>query len=147
MIEAEASEEYSPENKGNDEIMRDKDLVQKSQSPKPNGETSPNNANKSQLEKEGSSPNELVLEKETPMKRLITALKQARAEKDAREAEEREKLMQEQVSKSLQSPVNKSNTFAFGIITVADEGEKSEIMCIIRPDNSFKGIWDIVITM
>lgn len=81
------------------------------------------------------------------MKRLITALKQARAEKDAREAEEREKLMQEQVSKSLQSPVNKSNTFAFGIITVADEGEKSEIMCIIRPDNSFKGIWDIVITM
>lgn len=30
MIEAEASEEYSPENKGNDEIMRDKDLVQKS---------------------------------------------------------------------------------------------------------------------
>jgi hypothetical protein len=62
----------------------------------------------------------MVLEEETPMKRLIKALKQARAEKDAREAEEKEKLLQEQAIKDLHAPVSKSTTIAFGLITVAD---------------------------
>ena len=54
------------------------------------------------------------------MKKLIKALKQARAEKDAREAEEKEKLLQEEAIKDLQSPLKKSKTIAFGLITVAD---------------------------
>ena len=81
------------------------------------------------------------------MKRLIQALKQARTEKDAQEAEDKEKLLQQQAIIGLQSPVSKSTTIAFGLITVADEGQTNEFMCIIKPDNSFKGIWDIVITV
>jgi len=62
----------------------------------------------------------VCIEEETPMKRLITALKQARAEKDAREADERERKLQEQAIIGIQSPVSKSKTIAFGLITVED---------------------------
>ena len=105
MIEAEVSEEHSAFHKGG-----------------PNGgETKPNHENNfSQQENEGQNPNDMLLEEETPMKKLIKALKQARAEKDAREAEEKEKLLQEEAIKDLQSPLRKSKTIAFGLITVAD---------------------------
>ena len=85
MIHAEDCGENSALHKGSD-------VLKKSQSPSPNGETKPNNNNSSQQENEGQN---VSIEEETPMKRLITALKQARAEKDAREAEERERQLQE----------------------------------------------------
>ena len=113
MIDAEDCGENSALHKGSD-------VLKKSQSPSPNGETKPNNNNSSQQENEGQNPNDVSIDEETPMKRLITALKQARAEKDAREAEERERQLQEQAIIGIQSPVSKSKTIAFGLITVED---------------------------
>jgi hypothetical protein len=44
------------------------------------------------------------------------------------------------------SPIKSSNTIAFGLISLPDN-EKGEVSCVIKPDNSYKGIWDLNITL
>ncbi len=75
------------------------------------------------------------------MKRLVQALKQARAEKEAREKAEKEAAENRQFG-----GLQKRNTVIFGLVDV-HEDEKGKTRWVIMPDSRLKNVWEFISTM